>query len=188
VFKLVAKRSTGDSPCSFDSLFETHHLAIYRYCVRRLGVADAQDAAAEVFAVAWRRIGDVPDGEGSRAWLYSVARRVVSNQYRGRVRRSNLSRRLEGAVRSSHEISGKSPGGDPDFEMLYKALGQLSSTDRELLTLSYWDALTRTEIALVLQISENAVDQRLFRARKRLEKKLGRIGTQTGLGHEEAPE
>ena len=35
----------------FDSLFADHYLAVYRYCLRRLGPADSEDAAAEVFAV-----------------------------------------------------------------------------------------------------------------------------------------
>jgi DNA-directed RNA polymerase specialized sigma24 family protein len=37
---------------SFDALFESHYDSVVRYCLRRLGPADAEDAAAEVFAVA----------------------------------------------------------------------------------------------------------------------------------------
>ncbi len=45
---------------------------------------------------------------------------------------------------------------------LLTALDGLSRTDQELLRLSSWDGLTRAEIAHVLGIKENAVDQRLL--------------------------
>ncbi len=63
-------------------LYEKHNRAIRAYCLRRIGDADASDAVAEVFAVAWRRIDDVPDDEMTLPWLYGVARRVVSDHYR----------------------------------------------------------------------------------------------------------
>jgi RNA polymerase sigma-70 factor (ECF subfamily) len=64
-----------------------------------------------------------------------------------------------------------------EFEELITALGQLSSTDQELLRLSSWDGLTRAEIAMVLGIKENAVDQRLHRARARLKGRYEQVAT-----------
>ena len=52
------------------------------------------------------------------------------------------------------------------------ALNRLSPADRELLRLSSWDGLTRSDIAYVLGIKENAVDQRLHRARSRLKRRF----------------
>ncbi|MGB7861077.1 MAG: sigma-70 family RNA polymerase sigma factor [Acidimicrobiia bacterium] len=185
VIKPSASGPRSESSASFEYLFSAHYLAIYRYCVRRLGFADAEDAAAEVFAVAWRRLDDVPDDDQSRAWLYSVAHRTVSNQYRSRARRSKLSHRLESTAHDDRFDAFIDE--HADFEQLYTALDQLGRADRELLILSSWDGLTRTEIAQVLHIRENAVDQRLHRARKRLKEKLGRFGIQLDLGREEAP-
>ena len=154
---------TEDPGIRFDRLFESNYKAIFRYCVRRLGLTDAEDAAAEVFGVAWRRLGDMPEGDATRAWLFGVAHRVVGSQYRSRRRRSNLSTRLEQTT--THEPHSSS--GD-QFDDLLSALDQLSRTDQELLRLSSWDGLSRAEIAQVLGIKENAVDQRLHRARARL--------------------
>jgi RNA polymerase sigma-70 factor (ECF subfamily) len=161
---------TGDS---FDPLFEAHYSDIYKYCVRRLGRSDAEDATADVFAVAWRRIDEMPEDEMARAWLYRVAYRVVGNQYRGRRRRSMLSARLAEARHEPSQL--ELPG--TEFEELITALGQLSSTDQELLRLSSWDGLTRAEIAMVLGIKENAVDQRLHRARARLKGRYEQVAT-----------
>ena len=46
----------------------------------RSGFTDAEDAAADVFAVAWRRIEDMPEGDAKKAWLFGVAHRVVGSQ------------------------------------------------------------------------------------------------------------
>jgi RNA polymerase sigma-70 factor (ECF subfamily) len=161
------------SDLRFDPMFEAHYGDIYRYCLRRLGKSDAEDATADVFAVAWRRIKEMPEGELARAWLYGVAYRVVGNQYRGRRRRSRLFARL-----AASRTEG-SPVDDPEGEYgdLLAALGQLSQTDQELLRLTSWDSLTRAEIAHVLGIKENAVDQRLHRARARLKARYDQLDT-----------
>ncbi|HEY7563582.1 MAG TPA: sigma-70 family RNA polymerase sigma factor [Acidimicrobiia bacterium] len=148
----------------FDSLFEAHHTAVFRFCLRRLGPADAEDAAAEVFAVAWRRLDQVPEGEPARAWLLGVAYRVVGNQFRGRRRRWRIADRLRMERSGGWTITAS----DTQEGIVLEALEQLSGRDRELLRLSAWDGLSRGEIAQLIGIKENAVDQRLHRARSRL--------------------
>ena len=155
----------------FDLLFDSSYNAIFRYCARRLGPTDAEDAAADVFAVAWRRIEDMPEGDARKAWLFGVAHRVVGRQYRSRQRRNRLSARLE---QTTPQGPGTSSGGE--FDDLLAALDHLSRPDQEVLRLSAWDGLNRTEIATVLGIKENAVDQRLHRARARLRSRLDRLG------------
>jgi RNA polymerase sigma-70 factor (ECF subfamily) len=158
----------SDSPSDdkvrrFDELFDRYHREVFRYCVRRLGRADAEDATAEVFAVAWRRLEDVPDNQG-RAWLLAVAYRIVGNLYRSRARQRRLIDRLQ----QFGGRSGEAPGGREDVDTVMAALEALRPADRELLCLVAWEGLTRAELASILGIRENAVDQRLFRARKRL--------------------
>jgi RNA polymerase sigma-70 factor (ECF subfamily) len=171
VFKRSVVGSLTKNSQLFEALFESTYDAIYRYCLRRLGPADAEDAAADVFAVAWRRLADLPDGDQGRAWLYGVANKVVSNQYRGRARRLRLSQRLDRA-RTTGSLAIVPDPEEGDFGSLYAALSSLSRTDQELLRLSAWDGLARHEIAAVLNIKENAVDQRLHRARTRLASQL----------------
>ena len=163
--KGTAVDPSTDPALRFDPLFEDHYQAVYRYCLRRVGTSDAEDATADVFAVAWRRLHDLPEGEATRAWLYGVAYRVVGNQYRSRQRRHRLSARLQ-----SQDAGGfpADTAADHEVEVLYEAFDSLSGGDQELLRLSSWEGLTRAEIAQVLGIKENAVDQRLHRARSRL--------------------
>ena len=141
--------------------------------MRRLGPADGEDAAAEVFAIAWRRLDQVPPDETTPAWLLAVAYRVVGNQYRSRRRRNRLSGRL------ITEVSVVGDAVDSEARLVQETLDSLSKDDREILRMAAWDGLSRTEIAMVFGIKENAVDQRLFRARGRFKEHFEHLSNTT---------
>jgi DNA-directed RNA polymerase specialized sigma24 family protein len=62
--------------------FEATHRQVLAYAMRRTRIeADAEDIAAETFAIAWRRMTEVPPIP--LPWLYGVARRLLANQRRG---------------------------------------------------------------------------------------------------------
>ncbi len=178
----VRPTDQGIEPATlFDSLFASHHEAVFRYCVRRLGVSEAEDAAADVFAVAWRRLDEIPPGDGTRAWLIGVAYKIVGNRFRSRRRRTRLSQRIEAEQRARPDHSAL----DLDTQLVHLALGKLSATDRELIRLSSWDGLSRAEIGGVLGIRVNAVDQRLHRARARLRVHYDRLAARNATSSPE---
>src|SRR5436190_21264833 len=77
----------------FEALFREHYPDILAYAVRRLADRSAaEEVAAEVFLVAWRRGEDVP--APPLPWLYGVARKVIANSFRSRTRRARLLGRL----------------------------------------------------------------------------------------------
>jgi RNA polymerase sigma-70 factor (ECF subfamily) len=157
---------------TFIDLYEMHYDEVHAFCARRVGWDTAADATAEVFAVAWRRIDDVP-ADTSRAWLYGVARRVVGNAWRSTSRRKRLADRVGGqASRTPEGPEAVVVQRSVDDEVL-RALAKLRAPDQEILRLSAWEELTGPEIAEVLGISLNAVQQRLTRARRRLAKAIG---------------
>ena len=174
---------TENPSVRFDQLFDSNYNTIFRYCARRLGPTDAEDAAADVFAVAWRRIEDMPEGDARKAWLFGVAHRVVGGQYRSRRRRSNLSIRLEQTT--THEPHTTSGG---EFDDLLAALDQLSRTDQELLRLSSWDGSEPSGDRPGPRHQGDTVDQRLHRARARLKVRFDRLDNEaSSLTHKETP-
>ena len=56
----------SESRMRFDALFAAYGPDIVAYCGWRAGSEDAQDAAAEVFLTAWRRLDSVPEGDAAR--------------------------------------------------------------------------------------------------------------------------
>lgn len=151
-----------DAKRRFDELFAEHRSDIVAYCRWRAATAsDTEDAVAEVFLVAWRRLDDVPDGDAARIWLYATARRVLANQHRSRRRRLALHERLAAGASTDWPASAS---GD---EIVHDALRRLSSRDREVLLLAEWEGLTPAEIAIVLECPAVTARGRLHRARRR---------------------
>ncbi len=150
------------------------------YCTRRLPSTEAMDAAAETFAVAWRRISEVPTGSAERGWLYGVAYRVIANHYRGDRRRRNLASRLKHHPAPSRFEPADQVVRAEDYNHLLACLEQLRPSDRELLLLITWEEHPRPEIAEMLGISRSALDQRVHRATERLRKLYDK--KTTGMG------
>lgn len=152
----------------FEALYEAHKLEVLAYCTRRLGRIDAADACSETFLVAWRRIDDLPLPPKTLPYLYGIAGRVASNQFRTARRRSRLEAKL-GAL-------GVSVAPDPEVLVVQSARDQevvaavrkLKAKDREIVMLYAWEDLPRETIAEVVGMTRAAVDQRMHRANKRL--------------------
>jgi RNA polymerase sigma-70 factor (ECF subfamily) len=174
---------TVDDAARFERTFTDNYPAIAAYLLRRSSSReDAEDAATEVFAVAWRRIADVPAPPEDRLWLFGVARRVLANQARAGRRRERLWHRLTDRSAAAPlwapppDLAGSSGG-------VARALGTLGPGDRELLALVAWDGLEVAEVAHVLGVSAPVVSRRLYRARRRFERALGDAGA---AGHDPA--
>lgn len=159
---------TPDHDDRFRLLYLTHGDDLRAYCGRRLGREDAEDALAEVFAVAWRRFEKVPEGQEARLWLYGVARNVVRNAMRTTRRRERLSSRLTAGREPPPSGPDESVVIKSEHQDVHAALTALRPGDQELLRLHAWEGLSRVEIASVLGISVAAVDMRLHRAIARM--------------------
>jgi RNA polymerase sigma-70 factor (ECF subfamily) len=151
----------------FEQLFRATYPRVLSYARGMASPADADDAVAETFAIAWRRRAEIPPG-AELGWLIGVARRVLANRRRGE-------RRL-GALRALLAVQRASVGPDPAERVgdvgLRAALETLAPLDREALVLVAWFELSAAEAAVALGISAAAFRMRLARARRRLREHL----------------
>ena len=85
---------TSDAQRRFETLYDAHRLEVLADCARRVRAAQAGDACAETFLVAWRRMDAVPPPPKTLPYLYGIAARVIANQRRTLHRRSRLHHRL----------------------------------------------------------------------------------------------
>ena len=152
----------------FRLLYESHLDDLKAYCLRRLGRDEAEDALAEIFSVAWRKLEKVPAGNEARLWLYGVARNVVRNSMRSARRRARLGNRVSGFIYPPRPGPAETTMTRSEHADVLVALGKLRPGDQELLRLHAWEELSRSEIARVLDISIAAVDMRLHRAIARM--------------------
>ena len=170
----------------FEALYRQHFRGVLGYALARLEPERAKDACAEIFLVAWRRLGDVPAEPA--AWLYGVARKVVAEQVRGDSRRDALAERL--AAPGYREPAHPSDPADQvtQREAALAALAQLGERDRELLTLLAWHGLTAGQAAEVLGLTSLTLAVRLHRARRRLASALAAADAVHGLASARASE
>lgn len=144
----------------FEDLVRSHTRALHRYLLRRVGAGDADDLAADVLVVAWRRRDDVPD-EAPLAWLYRTAGFVVANH------------RRKGRPVPVGDVPDEVVDDDPAVravrdEHVRAVLRRLSPRDRQIVLLNAWEGLAGDELAAVLGIGRGGADAALSRARARL--------------------
>ena len=177
--------SDADRRRRFEALFGAYGPDIVSYCGWRAHApADSQDAVAEVFLTAWRRLDRVPDGDAARVWLYATARRVVGNQRRSSRRRRALHDRL---ALEAGQTAAHAPSPGREETLVQEALDRLPVRDREVLLLAEWEGLSAAEIAAVLGCLTVTARGRLHRARARFriafeELRAGAVPTPSGRG------
>jgi len=160
----------------FRELYERCHRPVLAYFQRRLPRSEAFDATEEVFLVVWRRLNDVPDGDGALPWLYGIAHNVLLNQQRSARRERRLKSRLASDPIPPMPDTAQQIVDQAEQEAVVSSLSTLPYRDREILRLTYWEELPHAQIADVLGCSVGAVDVRLHRAKRRLRKALARAG------------
>jgi RNA polymerase sigma-70 factor (ECF subfamily) len=144
------------------ALFDESYDSIYRYCLARTGsVVVAEDISAEVFAVVARRFASGKVEQLPVAWLITVAKRRIVDQWRSTERQR---RRLAEVVAGSR--------GEPVYfleeadEVVLAALRSLPPRQRLALTLRYLDDLSVQEVADCLEVRYQAAESLLARGRR----------------------
>jgi RNA polymerase sigma-70 factor, ECF subfamily len=161
------RQSESERTRRFDALFAAYSPDIVAYCGWRApSASDAQDAVAEVFLTAWRRLDQLPEGDAARVWLYATARRVIANQRRSSRRRVALQERLALEAPSRPQ---EPPSPNREETLVHAALRGLGPRDREVLLLAEWEGLSPAQIAAVLGCLTVTARGRLHRARRRFQ-------------------
>jgi RNA polymerase sigma-70 factor (ECF subfamily) len=156
---------SGDREERFTRLVQEHADALNRYLRRRYVAADAtdvEDLLADILAIAWRRLEEVPD-DAAGPWLFGVARHRLSNARTRRSRRDRIMAPMR--PRAAAPAAEDEAVADLAFR---EALARLPEKEREALTLTAWEGLTPKELAVALGISVNAAAIRLSKAKAHL--------------------
>ena len=148
----------------FNALYDAYYDAVRAYAWRRDRVS-ADDAVAETFLVAWRRLEEIPD-KAQLPWLLGVSRNTILNIQRGeRRRRERELREVPAPAPISTDYLDDLGECDPHITRL---LRRLPAAEREVLLLVAWEGLDRDAIARVVGCSRANVAVRLHRARCRV--------------------
>lgn len=164
----------------FEALAALVLVPLQRYLGRRCPPDDVPDLVNDTLLVLWRRLDQVPVG-AEVPWAYGVARRCLANARRGDRRREALGLRLrtrwlDATVEDASERIAEE-------DRVAAALSTLGELDAEVVRLWAWEGLEPREIAVVVDLTANAVSIRLHRARRSLAVQLGPRQDRTATGH-----
>jgi len=127
----------------------------------------AEDAAQQAFAKAAVNLPKLRQADQFGRWVAAICR----NEARDLAR-----------ARPVVPMDGEAPAGESESDCLAvtegvkRALGRLSSEAREVVFLRFYDGLSYDQISEVLGISEQAINGRLRRAKRKLAEYLRRDG------------
>jgi RNA polymerase sigma-70 factor (ECF subfamily) len=157
----------SDEASRFAAMYCQTRSQVYAYAVTKAGRQLAEEVVSEVFLVAWRRFGDVPDPP--LPWLLVTARNVAASQLRSTARERSLAAELQAWIRDAELVQDDVAEQVIDRITILSALARLPERDRETLTLAAWHGLHAKAAARVTGCSTAAYFVKLHRARRRLE-------------------
>ena len=145
-----------------------HQLALLRLCFTYLHDKDlAQDAVQETFLKAYRGLRSFRHDANEKTWLSRIAINCCRD-----INRSSWFRHTDRTVTPDMlpEPAAQPTDGDNALTM---EIMKLPKRLREVILLYYFENMMTPEIAETLQISQQAVSDRLVRARTKLRNALG---------------
>ncbi|MGN6575192.1 MAG: sigma-70 family RNA polymerase sigma factor [Nocardioides sp.] len=165
----------GSQVTLMQQLHDEHAAALWSYCVRLTGHdhARAEDVVQETLLRAWRHFSVLDEAHGSvRAWLYTVARNIVIDEWRTKRARSEV------AFAEVPEPPGASDGTDEQLLswVVAEAVTRLSPDHRAVLVECYYRGLPVAEAARHLGIPEGTVKSRTHYALRALRLALEEMG------------
>lgn len=138
-------------------------------------ISESEDVAQEAFVEAWKKLRDLREPEKLKSWLCGILRFKISHR-----RRKDARQPVSGAgeLEEAHTVESNEQGTEEvtmreeEQALLWQALEKVPETYREPLVLFYREHRSVEHVAYELDLSEDAVKQRLSRGRKLLQEKM----------------
>jgi RNA polymerase sigma factor (sigma-70 family) len=141
----------------------------------------SEDIAQETFWAAWRERAALEQASSLRSWLCGIARNLGNNARRRASRAAETATPLEAVAEPAMPTPGPAEeAADREMESLvWQTLEQIPETYREALVLFYREQQSVAEVAAALELSEDAVKQRLSRGRGMLRERVAELVGET---------
>ena len=136
---------------------------------------DAEECLSDVLLQAWNTIASYDPARASLStWLTHLARNAALNRRRSNQRRRE-STALDETVPDSREDPEQSFLKAEQAQALWAAVGRLRWLDQQLFLRKYYYYQLTAQIAAELGLTVRAVEGRLYRIRRRLQRELGGV-------------
>jgi len=166
---------TAEEKRALEEIIALHHRWVRSVVLAVTGRADdVDDVTQQVWMRLWERRDQLASVTDLRKWLYTLARNAAIDAGRSSTRRRGLWRRFKMLWRPGR--SDSRPGDDliaaERRKITLRAIEALDEKYRAVLVLRVWQEMSYDDIARTLDITPQAVETRLVRARRMLRDKL----------------
>ncbi|MEQ4203820.1 sigma-70 family RNA polymerase sigma factor [Actinopolymorpha sp. B17G11] len=166
---------------SFTEIFEAYHASVHAYLLGRIGDRElGRDLLQETFLRVWRRFDEVRalPPQRRQAWIFTVARNLVTDSYRARATREATARTLaDHMVPTTGAAAADPPAAHVERNELMNdvmtAVRTLPEEARVILAMHAVGELTSAQIGEALGQPAGTIRYKLARARQALAKALG---------------
>ncbi len=171
---LIQRILIGDET-AFESLVRKYQKQVHALAFRKVGdFQTAEDITQEAFLQVHQKLTTLNDPAKFLGWLYAIVNHLCIAWYRkNRLQAESLQdihiSEVETDAYSRYiatEHAKTTAAAQQD--LVKKLLTKLKASDREVITLHYFEEMTSSEIGELLGVSENTIKSRLHRARQRL--------------------
>ncbi|MFI9840846.1 RNA polymerase sigma factor [Nonomuraea sp. NPDC051941] len=165
---LVVRAQLGER-AALAELVERWQVPVWTYVRRMLDAERADDVSQEVWLAVIRGLPRLREPARFAPWLFTIARRSVTDRLRSQYAREELAGR---AVVAEDPVEAV-----VDRAELVSALSELPVLEREILVLFYLEDLSVEDCAQICRIPAGTVKSRLNRARRLLREHLEEKGS-----------
>jgi len=173
--ELVARSIAGDRD-AFGQIVTQYQSLICSLAYNATGsLSRSEDLAQDTFVTAWKQMRSLREPAKFRPWLCGIARNIIHSSLR---RQARQPAHEAGSLDEAHYVPAEEP---PPTEqaisreeeaILWRSIEQIPATYREPLILFYREQQSVERVAAALELSEDAVKQRLSRGRKLLQEQV----------------
>lgn len=177
--KYAAKAQKGDRK-AMERIVEETSGYVYYYCLTLLCSEDeANDAVQEIYLTLLKKLGMLENPKVFLGWLKAV----TSNHCKNRLARNKISPSLDDEVHFENAeetdvqlIPQKQIEAQELRNAVVTAVKNLPVFQRECVMMYYYNEMSVSQIAEVLEIKEGTVKSRLYNARKSIKSELEKLG------------
>ncbi len=155
---------------TFAELYDEYLYKVFRYIQYRVNnIQLAEDLTSTVFEKALVNFSKYSQERASfSTWIFTIARNVVIDHYRGNRKRQAVSLE-EATAQSSNAVSPEEElERKVERERLHVCLAGLSEEEQEIIRLKFGAELNNRQIGKMLGLSESNVGTKLYRAVRKM--------------------
>jgi len=169
------------APQSFVTIYKELALPITKFVIKRMGAteSEAEEIVEETFVAAWRGWNSFEHKSSYFTWLCRISLNKISDYYRDQVNKH--SRIVVPLIEALTEADTKTLSPEEAMALtdlrksVNKCLDSMDPQKRKLLQFKYWQNLSYKDIGKILNITERAVEGRIYRAKEEFAKVWSKI-------------